>query len=405
LINGGDVEVYSHEQMYTIANEVRVVPTFYVVTISEISAMFETGWVYWLPKNVLSFLKETGIPILLSQPGEFGFEWIESNDDVSYLSQLFLAFDLRLQNEGLTNPLVIHNMSKIYMTLSTEKRMCESVYSRQWIEHVRLPSNLARGTLTYEQHLDNIHNKKVFFCSNRAPREARCLFFLSLLKNNTLKEGHVSFLCEAPANIRLSDEEIKNCFTSLNFFSNPNCFEPYADYVEQALSMIPLELNEDDELKKEHVLVNNSVSTYRLNSLFEIVTETHDFTREPVQAGVLSEKIFWPIVNQMPFVVLGHRRNSQLLEDLGFKTFDDDFLVESHPTVNIYDRIDYVNRIIKVFINLTAKERYDWLNSDVIKEKIKHNYNLLVNTDWNKDEIAALSNAFKKVMFSSKSNL
>lgn len=403
LINSGDVEVYSHEQMYSIVDEVRTIPTFYVVTISEISAMFETGWIYWLPQNTLNFLKETGIPILLSQPGEFGFEWMESEGDVSWLSQVYLAFDRRLHNEGLTNPLVIHNMSKIYMDLTTEKRSCESVYSRQWIEHVRLPSNLERGTLTYQQHLDNVRNKKVFFCSNRAPREARCLLLLSMIRNNTLNDGHLSFLCEAPANVKIEKSELKNFFTSVKFFSNKQFFDPYEDYVEQALSMLPIELEEDESLKQEHVLVNNSINKYRLNSIFEIVTETHDFTKESVQAGVLSEKMFWPIVNQMPFVVLGHRRNSQLLEDLGFKTFDEDLMVESHPTVNVYDRIEYINNIIKMFANLTLDERFHWLNSDRVREKIEHNYNHLVNTNWNKDEVSALANAFKKVMFTKNS--
>jgi len=404
LINGGDVELISHEQMYNIVDEVRHVPTFYVVTISEISAMFETGWVHWLPENALAFLKETGIPILLSQPGEFGFEWIESNNDISWISPIFLAFDRRLQAEGIYNPLVIHNMSKVYMDLSTEKRINESVYSRQWIEHVRLPSNLERGILTYEQHLENVHNKKVFFCSNRAPREARCLLLLSMIKNDTLKQGYFSFLCEAPANNKLSKDDLLQSFDSLRFFSKPSSFEPYAEYVEQALDMLPIELEEDNTLKQEHVLVNTSINLHRLNSMFEIVTETHDFTKESVQAGVLSEKVFWPIVNQMPFIVLGHRRNTQLLEELGFKTFDDDLKVESHPTVDVFDRIEYIGRVIRFFTNLSPQERFDWLNSDVLKEKIKHNYNHLVNTNWNENEIDALGEAFKTVMFSSKNS-
>jgi hypothetical protein len=225
-----------------------------------------------------------------------------------------------------------------------------------------------------------------------------------MIKNNTLNEGHLSFLCEAPANNKLSEQEIKNCFSSLKYFSNPNFFEPYAEYVEQALEMLPIELAEDTTLKQEHVLVNNSINYHRLNSLIEIVTETHDFTRESVQAGVLSEKIFWPIVNQMPFVVLGHRRNSQLLEDLGFKLFDNDLGVEAHPTVNIFERIEYINRIIRLFANQTAAERFNWLNSEVVREKIEHNYNHLVNTDWNQNEIVALSDAFKQVMFYSKNS-
>jgi len=399
LFNNPDVGVYSHEQMYSVGDEVRSVPTFYVVTISEIAAMFETGWIHWLPKNVISFLRETSIPILLSQPGEFGFEWLDTSDDICWLSQVYLAFDRRLTNEGLSNPIVIHNMSKIYMDLCIENRNCESVYSRQWIEHVRLPSNLSRGTLTHQQHLDNVQNKKVFFCSNRAPREARCLMLLSMIKNETLDQGHLSFLCESPANVKIPQSELKNFFISLKYFSNPDRFGPYEKYIDQAVSMLPISLDEDEDLKQEHVLINHSINSHRLNAMFEIVTETHDFTKESVQAGVLSEKVFWPIVNQMPFVVLGHRRSSDLLQDLGFKLFDTDFFVEYHPTVDVFERVEYISRIIKNISNFTPEEKFNWYNSDVVREKIEHNYNLLVNTDWNNNELVALSDAFKQVMF------
>lgn len=399
LFDEPNVEIFSHEQMFSIADDVRNVPTFYVVSISEIGAMFETGWVQWLSENTLSFLRETGIPILLSQPGEFGFEWLDGDGEATWLSQLYLAFDRRLRNEGLINPIIIHNMSKLYMNLCVENRNCESVYSRQWIQHVKQPSNLERGTITYQDHLHNVQNKKVFFCSNRAPRESRCLMLLSMIKNNTLQDGFLSFLCESPANVKTGSAELRNMFISAKYFSNAELFEPYNEYVEQVLSMLPISLEEDEVLKQEHVLVNSSINKYRLNSMFEIVTETHDFTKESVQAGVISEKVFWPIVNQMPFVMLGHRRNSDLLHELGFKTFDEEFMVEAHPTVNIFERVEYINRIIKTFRNFTLEDKFNWYNSDVVRKKIEHNYNLLVNTNWNNNELNALSDAFKRVVF------
>ena len=401
LINGGDISIYSREQMFSIADEAHYVPTFYVVSISEIGAMFDSDWVHWLPENTVRFLKETGVPILLSQPGEFGFEWVDvTGGEQNKVSQLVLNFDHKLAREGLTNPVIIHNMSKIYSDLNLHKRSFESVYSRQWIEHVRRPEHLSRGTLTYKDHLDNVRNKKIFFSSNRAPRESRCVFLLSLIKNNNLDKGFLSFLCEAPANVKVDQDQLHNYFTSIKVFSKTDSplLEEYLNLTDQALNMLPIELDEDEDLKKEHVLINRSLNHYRLNSLFEVVTETHDFTKEIVNAGVLSEKVFWPIANQMPFIVLGHRCNTMLLEELGFKTFDDDFKVASDPKSNIFDRCEYINQVILKFDSLTEQERFDWLNSDVIKEKIIHNYNHLINTDWNKDEVAALVTAFNKLM-------
>jgi hypothetical protein len=283
------------------------------------------------------------------------------------------------------------------MKLSSDKRKYDSVYSRQWLEHARLPINLARGTLTHEQHLENMENKKTFFCSNRAPREARCLLLLSLLKHNTLKDGHFSFLCESPATVKLDSAVVNEYFTSLKFFSDPSNLESYTPYIDQAMVMLPIELEEDTTLQQEHVMTNSSINAHRLNSLIEIVTETHDFTKESVRAGVLSEKVCWPIINQMPFIILGHQENSKLLRDLGFQTFDVELIVKSHQTSNIYERVEYINAVIKFFSSLTASQKYDWLNSDGVKTKIKHNYELLINTNWNHNEIDALIESHKLV--------
>jgi hypothetical protein len=290
------------------------------------------------------------------------------------------------------------------MKLSSDKRKYHSVYSRQWFEHASLPINLARGILTHEQHLENIENKKIFFCSNRAPREARCLLLLSLLKHNTLKDGHFSFLCETPANVKLAPELVTEYFNSLKFFSDPDKIESYLPYIDQAISIMPIELEEDSALKQEHVMTNSSINVHRLNSLIEIVTETHDFTKESVRAGVLSEKICWPIINQMPFIILGHQENSKLLCDLGFQTFDTELVVKSYQTSNIYERVEYINGVIKFFSSKTTSQKHDWLNSDSVKAKIKHNYELLINTNWNHNEIDALIESHKIVTSVTMSN-
>jgi hypothetical protein len=46
-------------------------------------------------------------------------------------------------------------MSKLFMGPQDREMHCESVYSRQWIEHVKIEENLNSGTITYEQHLEN----------------------------------------------------------------------------------------------------------------------------------------------------------------------------------------------------------------------------------------------------------
>lgn len=400
LISTGNVELISYEQMYSIEDEIDKYPTFYLVTVPEIGGMFDTGWIYWLPKNTLNFLKSTGIPILLSQPGEFGFEWIDSNDKFAWLSHVFIYFMNKLRSEGLSNKIIIHNMSKLFMGLEDREMFCESVYSRQWIEHVKIKENLSSGTITYEQHLENFDNKKLFFSSNRAPREARCLLLLSLLKHNHLDLGHMSFLCEAPATNKLSKEEIAGYFKAFRLFSEPyTSSDDYQNYYDSVVDMLPIELDVNVDSRNKHVILNDDINHFRLNALFEIVVETHDFSKEPVQAGVLSEKVFWPMLNQMPFILMGHRRNIDLLHELGFETFEKDFNVSMLNDSDIFVQADCVNRAIAKFNNYSKQHRLDWLKLDSVKNKILHNYNHLISTDWNNNEIENLGAAFNSIMF------
>ena len=400
LISTGNVELISHEQMYSIEDEIDKYPTFYLVTIPEIGSMFDTSWIYWLPENTLNFLKSTGIPILLSQPGEFGFEWIDSDNKFAWLSHVFIYFMNKLRSEGLNNKIVIHNMSKLFMGLQDREMHCESVYSRQWIEHVKIEENLNSGTITYEQHLENFDNKKLFFSSNRAPREARCLLLLSLLKHNHLDLGHVSFLCEAPATNRLSKEEVAGYFKAFRLFSESyTSSDDYQGYYDLVMDMLPIELDVNVDSRNKHVILNNDINHHRLNSLFEIVVETHDFSKEAVQAGVLSEKVFWPMLNQMPFMLMGHRRNIDLLHELGFETFEKDFDVSMTNDSDIFVQADCVNRAIAKFNNYSKQHRLDWLKLDSVKSKILHNYNHLINTDWNNNEIENLGVAFNNIIF------
>ena len=403
LIATGKVELISLEQMYSIEDEFDKFPTFFLVTIPEIGGMFDTNWLYWLTENTKNFLKSTGIPILLSQPGEFGFEWLESNDKFAWTSHVFVYFMNKLRAEGLANQIVIHNMSKIYMDLTAGDLNCESVYSRQWIEHVKINDNLTSGTISYDQHVQNINNKRLYFSSNRAPREARCLLLLNLLKNNHLDKGHLSFLCEAPATVKLSTDQIKAYFDSLkHFLKFYSVAENYVDYCDSAMSLLPIELDTNINDRNNHVILNNNINHYRLNSLFEIVVETHDFTRDAVQAGVLSEKAFWPILNQMPFILIGHRRNVDLLHELGFETFEPEFGLTHSTTANIVEQVEGTNRVLNNFSNYSNEERLSWFTSDAVKRKILHNYNHLINTDWNSNEIGSLADTFRKIMCNQK---
>jgi hypothetical protein len=88
------------------------------------------------------------------------------------------------------------------------------------------------------------------------------------------------------------------------------------------------------------------------NSLLQVVTETV-YNEDTLH---LTEKIFRPIVMQMPFVLVGAKNNLEYLRSYGFKTFGD-FWDESYDHMDNDNRIDAVIKILKDLNNLSLKEK------------------------------------------------
>jgi hypothetical protein len=111
------------------------------------------------------------------------------------------------------------------------------------------------------------------------------------------------------------------------------------------------------------------------NSLLQVVTETV-YEEDTLH---LTEKIFKPIVMQMPFVLVGAKNNLEYLRSYGFKTFGD-FWDESYDSMDNNDRISAVIKVLKDLNNLSLKEKAQLQKQ--IAPIVQHNFDWFYSNEF-----------------------
>jgi hypothetical protein len=167
-----------------------------------------------------------------------------------------------------------------------------------------------------------------FMCPNRivsGKREHRVNLFKELVKNNLVGDNKISF----PARCPYSKDEI-----IIDNVKLPLCFD------NEEVGNIP---NESYRI---------SLWEQSKNSLLYVVTETL-FEEETLH---LTEKIFKPIVMQMPFVLVGAQYNLEYLRSYGFKTFGD-FWDEDYDNQCNQDRMTSIVKLLKELNDLSIQEK------------------------------------------------
>jgi hypothetical protein len=201
---------------------------------------------------------------------------------------------------------------------------------------------------------ENIIRPYKFLCNNRTmtkPHRATMAYFA--IKYDLLSDGKFSFI---------------QSISRENLFTNVN-----VDYIDEIIQLLPYELDTQflSESQKSHFGVTNNKKDWYSDTYINLVTET--FFGPNV---FLSEKIFKPISNLQPFIVLGDYHTLFELRRLGFKTFEP-FIDESYD-----NEISQKNRITKIEIeieklkNKSISEIHDWYYSikDILIYNQKHLY-------------------------------
>ena len=153
-----------------------------------------------------------------------------------------------------------------------------------------------------------------FLCMNRMPRDHRRYVVTHLFRRGLLPRGLVSFRDDEPEDFRFEDPDLAQAWHELQ-------------------DLLPLTIDRDLPLdftsySKDNFNTVKSGNAWPFrSSYFNYVTETCFF--EDVR--FVSEKVFKPILQCQPFVVIGSPNTLSYLESYGFKTFSSAF-GESYDT-------------------------------------------------------------------------
>lgn len=198
----------------------------------------------------------------------------------------------------------------------------------------------------------------------------RSLFVNELYKNNLLADGHVSFSHVCPDGGLYSDNLRKG-------IKNQNV-DPVL--VEEAIANLDQLPDLRIDFKDQNYIPNQSMLLSPLPELMEsfafVVTETCYWQNKTH----LTEKIFKPIVLQMPFILVGCPYNLEYLRSFGFKTFGD-FWDETYDSITEpIQRLKAVTQVIAK-INTMSKDEQKSMLIDM-QPILEHNYNLFNSTEF-----------------------
>lgn len=200
-----------------------------------------------------------------------------------------------------------------------------------------------------------------FLCNNKTmTKEHRSIMAYFAIKYNLLKDGLFSFIQKIDKNI------LKSHISKL--IEKPN-----ETYIEKIESILPYELDTHhlSQNEKTNFGATNNMKDWYINTYFNLVTET--FFGKNV---FLSEKVFKPLSNLQPFIVLGDYGTLKELKRLGFKTFDG-FIDESYDLeLDPKIRMQKIELEIEKLNNKSIEEIHNWYYSikDILLHNQKHMY-------------------------------
>jgi hypothetical protein len=200
-----------------------------------------------------------------------------------------------------------------------------------------------------------------FLCNNKTmTKEHRSIMAYFAIKYDLLKNGLFSFIQ------KISKENLTSQISKL--IKNPN-----KEYIEKIESILPYELDTQhlSTNEKTNFGATNNMKNWYSETYVNLVTETF-FGRNVF----LSEKIFKPLSNLQPFIVLGDYGTIAELKRLGFKTFepfiDESYDLEIDPKI----RMEKIEKEIEKLQSKSIEEIHNWYYSikDILIYNQQHLY-------------------------------
>jgi len=206
---------------------------------------------------------------------------------------------------------------------------------------------------------DNKRNKK-FLCLNGGGRPHRKWLMTELKRNNLLEEGYVSYLNKF--DIPYQPEEFV-WYPTVRATGDRTMIDMLEYHHKHGNSIEERLLDVDASQDAWHN--RGMTASHYADSYFNVTSET--WPAEP--SFFVTEKIFKPIVNLQPFIIVGHPGLLAYLKDKGFETYPEWFNEE-------YDGIkDHKKRLHMVMENIKRVSSY---SHDELHEMYKKSWDKLL---------------------------
>jgi len=181
--------------------------------------------------------------------------------------------------------------------------------------HLKLLPNA--GFISKEERLASlVAAEKKFICLNRNVKPHRIWFYYSILRNDMLDQGHVSY------HLPRVDSQTYKHIASSEFVKDQIPQSLHDDF--EVTKVRKMTLRKLDTLNDKVVInYNDTTKPFYLDSLVSYVTESES------DKNFLTEKTYKTIMNLHPFFIVGNPDQHALLRQRGYETFEDLFGVSN----------------------------------------------------------------------------
>jgi hypothetical protein len=317
-----------------------------------------------IPNPVLELMRQ-GIVKVLIHCAQDPYYYININDIESYFSNLGIYGNHVIFVPGNDNTLdYLEHYPNGKLKISAVSLMITQQCARMSLDYP-LHTNLGYlSELVEEKDLDsNKIRPNKFICLNRTMRPHRYVMAYHALKNNLLNSNIYTFL-------NYFNADARNIQGELSKFDIPE--QECINYSHKIYKILPYQIDTHglEENQRGNISINNTKKDWYLQTYLSVVTETSFIDgRKPF----ISEKLWRPVMNLQPFILVGNYGTLKMIRELGFKTFSP-FIDESYDEVYDYNlRMKMIFKEIEKINKMPIEQLHQWYYSitDILIHNLK----------------------------------
>jgi len=222
----------------------------------------------------------------------------------------------------------------------------------------------------YEDNKNTLRSH-YFNCLNGAPREHRLKTVLYLWDQNLFSKGIITLVTDDQSMI----DHIESMGYSTLAKMLPLSVDNHKDYR-------TMDSHRDSLPNEFYNIYNNSYFDVTTETLFGRGTGSFDLVQlldknKWWQEMFFTEKTFRSIFYKRPFLLFGSKHQLKVLQELGFKTFDNILFNESYDSIDDWEErlLAVLTEVTRVCNTYSLNELHNLVYSESVKAVLEHNYN------------------------------